>query len=178
MECPQSREKRRFLIAFIDLAGFARAAESLDDERLADQIDRYYERVGAHVARAGGLVVKWMGDGALIVFPPERGDDAVQALIALREEVAGEDWCNTTLVVRLHAGEVMCGPFGARGDKRFDCIGGEVNIAARLPTRSFAISAEAFRALSPEGRARFKKHTPTITYIPTEDRRPSPMTKL
>ena len=74
--------------------------------------------------------------------------------------------------------KVICGPFGARGNKRFDLIGGEVNIAARLPTRNFAISAEAIRTLSAEGRALFKKHTPAITYIPTGDHRPSPMTKL
>jgi adenylate cyclase len=178
MDCPDGREKRRLLIAFIDMAGFARAAETLDDDRLAEHVDRYYEHVGEHVERAGGMVVKWMGDGALIAFPPERGDDAVRALMALRDELATQAWCGTSLVVRLHAGEVVCGPFGARGNKRFDLIGGEVNIAARLPTRNFAISAEAFRTLSAEGRALFKKHTPAITYIPTGDRRPTPMTKL
>ena len=73
---------------------------------------------------------------------------------------------------------MVCGPFGAAGDKRFDIIGGEVNIAARLPTRSFAISAEAFRTLSTEARTRWKKHTLPVTYIPLDDRRPTPMTKL
>ncbi|MEO8706877.1 MAG: adenylate/guanylate cyclase domain-containing protein [Kofleriaceae bacterium] len=171
---------RRYLISFIDLAGFARDAERInDDERLAEQLDRYYERLGDIVERADGIVVKHIGDGALIVFPPERGDDAVRALLELRDAIATifAGW-SSTLVVKLHLGDVVCGPFGSRGEKRFDVIGGAVNIAARLPTRNFAISAEAFRTLSADGRALFKKHTPPITYIPIADHRPSPMTKL
>jgi class 3 adenylate cyclase len=171
----QLRAKRRLLIAFINLAGFARDAERTDDERLVELLDLYYERIG----QVGGTLVKLMGDGALIVFPPGRADDAVTALLALRDDVAKifDGW-SSSLVVKLHAGDVVCGPFGPSGDKRLDVIGCEVNIAARLPTRSFAISAEAFRALSKEGRARFKKHTQPVTYIPADDRRPTPMTKL
>jgi class 3 adenylate cyclase len=181
MERQETRAVRRLLICFIDLSGFARDAERTPDERLAELLDVYYERVGEAATRAGGTLVKLIGDGALLVFPPDRADDAVDALLALRDDVAtmfgNESW-HSTLVVKLHAGDVVCGPFGPAGDKRFDIIGGEVNITARLPTRSFAISAEAFRTLTPEGRARFKKHTLPITYIPVDDRRPTPMTKL
>jgi hypothetical protein len=38
-----------------------------------------------------------------------------------------------------------------------------------LDATGVALSAEAFRQLGPELRKRFKKHTPTITYIRTED---------
>ena len=181
MVTESERATRRLLISFIDLSGFARDAEGTDDRKLADVLDLYYERIGDCAGRAGGTLVKLIGDGALLAFPVERADDAVLALLELRDDVAAlcrrEGW-HSTLVVKLHAGEVVCGPFGARGDKRFDVIGGEVNIAARLPTKSFAISAEAFRALSPDARTRFKKHTPPVTYIPVDDRRPTPMTKL
>jgi len=175
------RTTRRYLISFIDLAGFARAAELVDDTTLATRLDTYYELVADTVERAGGTVVKWIGDGALLVFPPDRGDAAVRALLELRDAVAdacARDGWHVALTVRVHAGEVVCGTFGARTDKRFDVIGGEVNLTARLPTKSFAISAEAFRTLTPDGRALFKKHTSPITYIPIGDRRPSPMQKL
>jgi class 3 adenylate cyclase len=182
MERPDSRSVRRVMIAFIDLAGFARDAERIaNDEQLAEQLDRYYERIGDLVERAGGIVVKHIGDGALLVFPPERADAAVLALLELRDDVAtmfGKAGWSSTLVVKLHAGDAVCGPFGSRGAKHFDVIGGAVNIAARLPTRNFAISADAFRTLSPEGRALFKKHTPPVTYLPVDDHRPTPMTKL
>jgi adenylate cyclase len=173
------RAVRRMLVSFIDIAGFARGAERTDDEHLADLLDRYYERIGTAADAGGGTLVKLIGDGALLAFPVERADAAVAALLALRADVpALFDGWHSELVVKIHAGDVVCGPFGARDDKRFDVIGGEVNLAARLPTRSFALSAEAFRCLSPAMRARFKKHTLPITYIPSEDRRPTPMTKL
>ena len=181
MELPTSRTTRRLLIAFIDLSGFARDAERTTDERLAELLDRYYERIGEAAAAAGGALVKLIGDGALLVYPPERAADAVVALLELRDAVPAlfaEDGWHSSLVVKLHAGEVVCGPFGAQGGKHFDVIGGEVNICARLPTRSFALSAEAFRALGADGRKRFKKHTLPVTYIPVSDHRPTPMTKL
>ena len=175
MQDATSREKRRVLIAFIDLAGFARVAEVMDDDKLAGELDTYYERVAELAAGAGGTVVKFIGDGALIIFPPERADDAVTALLAMRDTVT---LCGTQMVVKVHAGEVVCGSFGGKADKRFDIIGGEVNVTARLPTKSFALSAEAFRELAPETRQQFKKHPLPITYIPTGDRGPTPMTKL
>jgi len=179
MDTHRDRTTRRLLVSFLDLAGFAREAERTDDATLAARLDGYYERIADTAALAGGTVVKFIGDGALVVFPPERGDDAVRALLDLRAALAETraEW-RVDLTVRLHACEVICGPFGGRADKRFDVIGQGVNLAARLPTRSFAISAEAFRTLSPAGRALFKKHTPPVTYIPVEDRRPTPMTKL
>jgi adenylate cyclase len=169
------------VISFVDITGYTQFAERTADDRIAEVMDRYYERIGELVARSGGTFVKAIGDGALIVFPPERADAAVDALLELRDDVAtmcsAEGWPGT-LVVRVHAGDVICGPFGAKSDKRFDIMGREVNLTARLPTRGFALSAEAFRCLSPEGRARFKKHTLPITYIPVDDRRPSPGAKL
>ncbi len=77
----------------------------------------------------------------------------------------------------MHTGTVIAGPLGARGDKRFDVIGDTVNVAARLQTRSFAMSAEVFRLLSPEARKSFKKHTPPITYIPLDAAHPSNLAK-
>jgi class 3 adenylate cyclase len=179
MDRNTERAVRRLLIAFIDLAGFARGAERTPDDQLAERLDRYCDRIGEAATAGSGMLVKLIGDGALLVFPPEHADAAVDALLALRDDIATsfDDW-HATLVVRLHAGDVVCGPFGAPGDKRFDVIGSEVNVAARLPTRNFAISAEAFRTLSPAARARFKKHTLPVTYIPVDDKRPTPMTKL
>jgi class 3 adenylate cyclase len=177
MDAVTERGVRRLLVSFIDISGFARGAERTDDTQLAELLDRYY--VGEAAAAGGGRLVKLIGDGALLVFPPEHADDAIDALLALRDDVATmfAAW-RSTLVVKVHAGDVVCGPFGPRGDKRFDVVGGEVNIAARLPTRDFAISAEAFRALSKPARTRFKKHMQPVTYLPAEDRRPSAMTKL
>lgn len=180
-DTPDGRTTRRLLICFVDLSTFARDAERHEDARVADVLDRYYQALGDAARAAGGRLVKTIGDGALLVFPPERADDAVSALLRLRDDVcallAKEGW-TSWLVVKLHAGDVVAGAFGPREERRYDIVGGAVNICARLPTRSFAISADAFRALGKDARTKFKKHTQPVTYIPLDDVRPTPMTKL
>ncbi len=168
-----ARAPRELVITFLDLSTFTQDARGEDDARVADVMDSFYERIVMHVAPAGGRAIKFIGDGALIVFPPDRADDAIAALLALKEDVdawmATERW-TSRLVVKVHCDTVIAGDFGAKDDKRFDVIGNAVNVTARLQTRSFAISPQVFRLLSPEVRRRLKKHTPPVTYIPIEDR--------
>jgi hypothetical protein len=61
------------------------------------------------------------------------------------------------VVVKAHFGRAITGPFGT--EERFDVIGNAVNVAATLPARAVAVSAEAFRLLGSAGRRAFKKHT-------------------
>jgi hypothetical protein len=48
-----------------------------------------------------------------------------------------------------------------------DVIGETVHIAATLGSRSFALSQQAFRQLTPEHRQLFHKFTPPVLYLPT-----------
>ena len=160
------------LVAFLDLSGFAAQATRVTDDELASVMDGWYERLAARVDAAGGRTVKFIGDAALIVWPAERADDGVTALLALKDDAdayfAQAGWpCRAN--VKAHVGECIAGGYGARGDKRFDVIGKAVNTAAMLDSNGVALSAEAFRALGPETRTRFKKHTWPVTYIRVED---------
>ena len=75
------------------------------------------------------------------------------------------------LAATLHFGTAVAGPFGSAGNKRHDVIGKVVNTAALLDSSGVTLSVAAFRKLSPPLRRRFKKHTPPVTYIRTEDPR-------
>lgn len=172
MATPQapSRSRQRLLIATFDVAGFVRAVRSLDDEAISGAVDSLYLAVGAAVAGAGGRVVKYLGDGALAVWPPEHADRAVAAALALRGDVrrrlasfgvAGE------LEVTFHCGEVVAGEF--EPDRRFDVIGREVFVAFLLPVRTMSLSAEAYRLLTPEMQARFTMHSEPVVYVPSDD---------
>jgi class 3 adenylate cyclase len=125
--------------------------------------------------RSGGRVIKYMGDGAMLCWPPQRADDALASLVALRAEVkawaAAEGW-ETALIVRLHCGTVIAGDFGPAGHAQFDLLGNAVAVAARLQAQTISVSADAFRRLSPESRQLLKKHTPPVVYIPLNDPRP------
>ncbi len=160
------------LIAFVDLTRFAAQSERTSDEEIAGTLDAYYERVACAVQAAGGTVVKFMGDAGLLVFPDTGVDRAVEALLALKASVdalmAQQGW-ECRLIAKVHFGTVVAGPFGARGDKRYDVIGRAVNTTARLEAAGVTLSVEAFRRLGRELRTRFKKHTPPITYIRAED---------
>jgi adenylate cyclase len=174
MPDPVTRAETPLLIAFADLTRYAAQSMVVSDEELAKVMDSHYERVAAGAEAAGGRVVKFIGDAALLVFPATRVDDGVDALLQLKAEVdqafAALGWeCRMT--VKVHFGTAIAGPYGAARSKRFDVLGKAVNAAAMLDSTGVALSAEAFRKLSPAMRKRFKKHTWPVTYIRTEDTR-------
>lgn len=164
------------LITFVDLSRFMAQSRRTDDLALAETLDAFYERVGEAVHAAGGRIVKFLGDAALIVFPATDVDRGVAALLDLKDTVDDlmvERGWECRLIVKAHFATAIAGPFGAADDKRYDVIGVAVNTAATLDSSGVALSVEAFRKLGPALRARFKKHTPPITYIRIEDpRRP------
>jgi adenylate cyclase len=169
---PSKRVERSMLVAFLDLTGFSLQSTRVADDELAEILDRYYELVAQRITAAGGRVVKFMGDGVLVVFELALADAAVTEFLALKSVVdvffAGLRW-ECRLIVKVHAGPVIAGDYGARGDKRFDVLGKTINTAALVDSLGVALSAEAFRTLSPALRQRFKKHTWPVTYIRTED---------
>lgn len=170
-----TRANTPLLIVFIDLTRFNAQALRTDESELALTLDAYYEMVGEAVARTGGTLVKFIGDACLAVFAEASVDAAVEMLLTLKDDadrfLEAQGW-ECRLSAKAHFGPVIAGPFGARGDKRFDVLGSTVNITARLESRGVTLSAEAFRKLDSEMRTRFKKHTPPVTYIRAEDPRP------
>lgn len=171
----ESRAEVTRVIAFVDIAGYTQNARNRPNLELAAFHDGYYSLVAEAGAASGGRVVKYLGDGALLTWPEAGADRAVKAMLALRAAarrwMAEAGW-RCDLIVKVHCGDVVEGPFGPPGDRRHDVIGNAVAIAARLETRSFAISADAFRRLSPGTRHLFKKHTPPVAYLPLDDPRP------
>ena len=79
-EPPRERAELPPVIAFADCTGFALQCTRVTDGELADVVDGFYELVATRVDAAGGRVVKYIGDAALMVFAPERIDDAVLGL--------------------------------------------------------------------------------------------------
>ena len=161
------------VVAFFDLTRFASFVNTLSPQDCFKFISDYYEFVGDVLERDEGLVVKFIGDAGLVVYPAENADNAVVSLKRLKDE--GDAWlrdrgADCRHVVKAHVGPVMCGAVGTRSQKRFDVFGTTVNTAALLKSNGFAMTPQLFRKLSSKTRTLFKKHTPPITYIPTEER--------
>jgi len=168
-----TRSERSLLIAIADLTRYTAYARRTEDAELAETVNGFYQRVTAAIDDAGGTVVKFMGDAALIVFSDDAVDVGVDALLAMKDDIdrywSGLGW-ESKMILKVHFGTVIAGPFGSAAHARFDVIGSAINQTFRMDSSGFALSTAAFRKLSPELRKRFKKHTPPITYIRTQDR--------
>lgn len=170
-----TRPPTPLLIVFLDLTRFAAQSQRVEDKELADTLDRHYEHVASAIQSAGGTTVKFIGDATLAVFPERAVDTGVRMLIELKPAVdrfmQDRGW-ECRLRAKVHFGEAIAGQFGPTGRKTFDVLGRAVNTASRLHSTGIAVSADAFRKLSPDLRRYFKRQTPPTTYIALDDPRP------
>src|SRR5918998_6003149 len=85
-------ERRHLTVLFCDLVGSTALAEQLDPEDLGGVMRGYWDRCAAAIARCGGHVARYVGDGGLALFgyPHAREDAAersVRAGLAIIEAV-------------------------------------------------------------------------------------------
>jgi class 3 adenylate cyclase/tetratricopeptide (TPR) repeat protein len=86
-------ERRQLTVMFCDMVGSTAIGIRLDPEDLHDVVAAYHRCVTEHVARYGGFIARYMGDGVLAYFgyPVANEDDAeraVRAGLAVAEAVA------------------------------------------------------------------------------------------
>jgi class 3 adenylate cyclase len=143
--------KSETAVVFLDLARFQIASRRIKDEVLVGLLEDYYERIADGLKPAGGRVVKFMGDGALVVFPVERTSQAARALLMLKSAVdshLAKKKFSGAVVARLHVTDLMAGAIGPKGDKRYDVLGSGVNrTAAMRAGEGIGLSAEAYAKL-------------------------------
>lgn len=131
----QEHAIRHIALLFSDLKGSTRMYEGIGDAAAYSRVNRHFAFIRQAVVRAGGTIVKTMGDGVMCAFPLL--DDAFEAAIGMQEQVAG--WCREqeidpplTLKLGVHAGPVIA----STANDRLDYFGRTVNIAARLGDQS------------------------------------------
>lgn len=134
-------------ILLVDLRAFTALTDRDDAVRVVGWLDEHFDTLGEPIARCGGEILKFMGDGFLAVFPvqdPEAQPCAVceGALSAARLAVAANTALNdkrraagapaleADLV--LHFGEVVYGNVGTSRRLDFTVIGRAVNEASRI----------------------------------------------
>ena len=138
-------ERRQLTLLFCDLCQSTALSDRLDPEDMREVLDAYRKSCSAALARYGGTVAYYMGDGILAYFgyPTAHEDDAVRAVRAALEIVpavgsVGRNWPNPLplpLRVRIavHTGLVVAGEIGV-DERRSElwAVGKAPNIAARL----------------------------------------------
>jgi adenylate cyclase len=125
-----------------DMRGFTRLADRLPPQTLVDMLNRYFDCQLPAIAKHGGEVLKFIGDGLLAIFPIAAGGENARdvchnALAAAHEARAAIASSNpieggVRFGLALHVGEVLYGNIGSGNRLDFTCIGPTVNLAARI----------------------------------------------
>ena len=144
-------------ILFIDLAGYTGLSERIGPTRTRDVLKAFHTIVVNETNRYGGVVMDFMGDGAMIAFGvPEPGtqdaQNAVDAAFALGRAVT--DWISqagpaseiTAVRVGAHYGAIVLSRLGHDAQQQIAATGDCVNAANRL--QEIAKSHEAVVVLS------------------------------
>ena len=107
-------------------------------------MNAYFDAMSEPIARHGGEILKFMGDGLLAIFPLSQPSacanllhavaEARQAMIALNEKNSETGRAPLNYGIGVHVGDVMYGNIGSRTRLDFTVIGPAVNMASRLET--------------------------------------------
>jgi class 3 adenylate cyclase len=166
-------QKANLLVSFMDIQNFLAISHGIPDPlKLFDLMNTVARAIVEEVEGTPGLVVKFIGDACLVVFPEDAVDAGVHVLIAIKakvEKLLSDSGFPNKLRVTAHFDEAVIGPYGWGDHIRMDVLGDGVQIAATLGRGEhkgmLIISPQAFRKLSAQMRKKFHKYTLPIVYV-------------
>ena len=139
-----SGETIRAALLCADLRDFTALSEATEPATMIAVLDAWFDRVAGAVHAFGGEVLKFIGDGALAIFPVtgapvEACEAALRAVVAARAGMAHLDAARQAQGLRplpfgaaVHIGEMLWGNIGAADRLDFTAIGPAVNLVSRL----------------------------------------------
>lgn len=133
-------ERRQLTVAFVDLVGSTALSAALDPEDLRALIRDYQNLAAGEIARFGGHVAQYLGDGVLAYFGwprayEDNAERAVRASLGIIDGLARRPAGAQPLRVRIGiaTGKVIVGDLIGEGTRsRETAIGETPNVAARL----------------------------------------------
>jgi adenylate cyclase len=140
----RSFRSQKAAILFVDLRGFTGFAEGMAADQVADFLNEYRRRIAEPIARHGGIIDKFIGDGAMAIFgvPEPCADDARHAVLAgldllsvidrWRAERVAEGLSPVEIGIGIHYGDVIAGALGDEQRLEYTEVGDAVNAAARI----------------------------------------------
>jgi adenylate cyclase len=132
----------RAAIMICDLRDFTKISDNWPRDDVIDLLNGYFDAMSEPIARHGGEILKFIGDGLLAIFPLSQPQacanllhavaEARQAMIALNEKNSETGRAPLNYGIGVHVGDVMYGNIGSRTRLDFTVIGPAVNMASRL----------------------------------------------
>jgi adenylate cyclase len=134
----------RAAIMICDLRDFTGISDNWPRDDVIDLLNGYFDAMSEPIARHGGEILKFIGDGLLAIFPLSQPQacanllhavtEARQAMVALNEKNSQIGRAPLNYGTGVHVGDVMYGNIGSRTRLDFTVIGPAVNMASRLET--------------------------------------------
>ena len=128
----------KMAILFSDIRNFTSMAETMTPQKTLSFINGYLQQVSPEIRNHGGIVVKFMGDGLLAIFP-ENTDNCLKAaivqqqkLIAYNQELQEKGFQPIRVGIGIHVGNAMLGVIGEESRMHGDVLSDAVNLASRL----------------------------------------------
>ena len=131
-------------IMICDLRDFTGISDNWPRDDVIELLNSYFDAMSEPIARHGGEILKFIGDGLLAIFPlSEPGacanllhavTEARQAMVALNEKNSETGRAPLNYGIGVHVGDVMYGNIGSASRLDFTVIGPAVNMASRLET--------------------------------------------
>ena len=132
----------RAAIMICDLRDFTKISDNWPRDDVIDLLNSYFDAMSEPIARHGGEILKFIGDGLLAIFPLSQPTacanllhavtEARQAMTALNEKNGEAGRAPLNYGIGVHVGDVMYGNIGSRTRLDFTVIGPAVNMASRL----------------------------------------------
>jgi adenylate cyclase len=135
-------------VMFSDIRSFTTLSETMTPKDNFAFVNAYLKRVSPEIRNHHGLIVKFLGDGLMAVFP-EAADDAVASGIAMLAAVdqynqyrATKGYQPILVGIGVHVGQMMLGMVGEENRMQGDAFSDTVNLTARLEglTKFYGVS--------------------------------------
>jgi adenylate cyclase len=127
-----------------DVRSFTAFSDRVPGQQVIAKLDQIFDAQARAIAKHGGEILKFIGDGLLAIFPVDAPDQAAQAAAgalaaaseasesvhALDPHAPGE--APLKMVIALHYGSAIYGNIGAADRLDFTVIGPDVNLVSRI----------------------------------------------
>jgi adenylate cyclase len=127
-----------------DVRSFTAFSDRVPGQQVIAKLDQIFDAQARAIAKHGGEILKFIGDGLLAIFPVDAPDQAAQAateaLLAAGEAVESVQALGPhspgeaplKMVIALHYGSAIYGNIGAADRLDFTVIGPDVNLVSRI----------------------------------------------
>ncbi len=130
--------QREMTILCSDLRSFTTLSENMNPQENFNFLNAYLSRVSPIIRQYNGFIDKYIGDAVMALFP-ENAEDALQAAIEMRRELAlfnqeqvARDQPSIEAGASIHTGSLMLGTIGEAERMESTVISDAVNLAFRL----------------------------------------------